>query len=94
MSNGLTDITVAAERYPALWLNPGPARLTYIISESIDTHMLKHIYRADDAEVAAAAGKDFADGPWGQQFAGITPPSVAKSPFALVHTLAKMSTQQ
>src|SRR5450631_509886 len=31
LSNGLTAITVAAERYPTLWLNPCAARLAYII---------------------------------------------------------------
>ena len=33
---------------------------------------LKTIYRAADAEAAAAALKEFDEGPWGQQFAAIT----------------------
>jgi putative transposase len=33
---------------------------------------LKTIYRAADAEAAAAALRDFEDGPWGQRFAAIT----------------------
>jgi putative transposase len=33
---------------------------------------LKTIYRAADAEAAAAALRDFDDGPWGQRFAAIT----------------------
>ncbi len=33
---------------------------------------LKTVYRAADAEAAAAALKEFEDGPWGQRFAAIT----------------------
>jgi putative transposase len=33
---------------------------------------LKSVYRADDAQAAAAALQDFEDGPWGKKFAAIT----------------------
>src|ERR1017187_9785186 len=85
LSNGLRAITITAERYPAPWLNAGAARLPYINSASIDPHMLKNIYRADDAEAAAAARKDFADGTPRPAIRGHYPPSVAKSQYALVH---------
>src|ERR1039457_6048343 len=35
-------------------------------------HELKTIYRAEDAQAAAAALQEFEDGPWGKKFAAIT----------------------
>ena len=47
------------------------ASLSSDASKSV-AHELKTIYRAEDAQAAAAALQEFEDGPWGKKFAAIT----------------------